>query len=187
MNENSAAEQRFKLPLPPENELAQDAQQAHDSRKARIVQGTPEAADPTPGSAPSADSGAGLTGEASLAARYGVKTGMSRTRKITLGLFGFALLCGVAGYIAYEQANPQIQANVISYNVGDRSVTVTFQVNKAAGQSVECTIEAEDVKGNVIGSANVSVPAGRAQEDMVYTVNTTGTVNTAVVSSCTAS
>lgn len=185
MNENSAAEQRFKLPLPPEDEQVQDAQQAHDARKARIVQGTQEAAESAAGSPAAA--GAELTGEESLAARYGVKSGMSRTRKITLGVFGFALLCGVAGYIAYEQANPQIQANVISYNLGDRSVTVTFQVNKAAGQSVECTIEAEDVKGNVIGSANVSVPAGRAQEDMVYTVNTTGTVNTAVVSSCTAS
>lgn len=181
MNENSAAEQRFKLPLPPEDELLQDVQEAHDARKARIVQGTQEATDSTAGSTPGADA------EASLAERYGVKSGMSRTRKITLGVFGFALLCGVAGYIAYEQANPQIQANVISYNLGDRSVTVTFQVNKAAGQSVECTIEAEDVKGDVIGSANVSVPAGRAQEDMVYTVNTTGTVNTAVVSSCTAS
>jgi Domain of unknown function (DUF4307) len=181
MNENSAAEQRFKLPLPPEDELVHDAQEAHDARKARIVQGTQEAADASSGA------GAELAGEASLAERYGVKSGMSRTRKITLGLFGFALLCGVVGYIAYEQANPQIQANVISYNLGDRSVTVTFQVNKAAGQSVECTIEAEDVQGNVIGSANVSVPAGRAQEDMVYTVNTTGTVNTAVVSSCTAS
>jgi hypothetical protein len=32
----------------------------------------------------------------------------------------------------------------------------------------------------------VSVPSGRAKEDMVYTVNSTGTPNTAVVSSCTA-
>ena len=36
----------------------------------------------------------------------------------------------------------------------------------------------------MIGSANVSVPSGRAEEDMVYTVNTTGTPNTAVVSTC---
>jgi hypothetical protein len=121
-----------------------------------------------------------------FAERYGVKRGMSRTRKITLALVGFAVLCGVVGYIAWNEANPQIQAEVISYSVDGTSINVTFQVNKSADQRVECTIEAEDVKGSVIGSANVVVPSGRAQEDMVYTVNTTGTPNTAVVSSCTA-
>jgi hypothetical protein len=49
---------------------------------------------------------------------------------------------------------------------------------------VECTIQAEDLQGDVIGSVNVSVPGGRADEDEVYTVNTTGTPNTAEVSSC---
>ena len=123
---------------------------------------------------------------AGLAARYGIKQGMSRTRKITLGVVGFAVLCGVAGYIAWNQANPQIQATVISYNVDGNAITVTFEVDKAANQAVECTVQAEDLQGNVIGSANVAVPAGRAKEDMVYTVNSTGTPNTAVVSSCNA-
>jgi hypothetical protein len=121
-----------------------------------------------------------------FAERYGVRGGMSRPRKIALGVFGFALLCGVVGYIAWNQANPQIQATVISYTQNtSSSITVTFEVDKSANQSVECTIQAQDVQGNVIGSANVSVPSGRAKEDMVYTVNTTGTPNTAVVSSCT--
>ncbi|HTJ68663.1 MAG TPA: DUF4307 domain-containing protein [Actinospica sp.] len=121
-----------------------------------------------------------------FAERYGVKRGMSRTRKITLAVFGLALLGGVVGYIAYNQANPQIQATVISYTVDGTSINVTFQVNKSADQRVACTLQAEDVHGSVIGSANVVVPAGRSEEDMVYTVNTTGTPNTAQVSSCTA-
>ncbi|HET9170321.1 MAG TPA: DUF4307 domain-containing protein [Actinospica sp.] len=121
-----------------------------------------------------------------FAERYGVKRGMSRGRKIALGVFGFAVLCGVAGYIAWNEANPQIQATVVSYTVNGTSINVTFQVNKSADQRVECTLEAQDVHGSVIGSANVVVPSGRAEEDMVYTVNTTGTPNTAEVSSCTA-
>jgi hypothetical protein len=121
-----------------------------------------------------------------FAARYGVRRAMSRTRKILLGVFGFVLLCGVVGYIAWEQANPATQATVISYIVNGSSISVTFEVDKAANQSVECTLQAEDLQGNVIGSANVLVPTGRAKEDMVYTVNTTGTPNTAVVSTCTA-
>jgi hypothetical protein len=123
---------------------------------------------------------------AALAERYGIKQGMSRTRKITLAAFGFALLCGVVGVIAYNQANPQIQGTVISYSVDGNAITVTFEVDKSAGQAVECTVQAEDIQGNVIGSANVAVPSGRAKEDMVYTVNSTGTPNTAVVSSCSA-
>jgi hypothetical protein len=124
-----------------------------------------------------------------LAERYGIKPGMSKTRKILLGVFGFALLCGVAGYIAYNEANPQIQASVISYTANGDAITVTFQVDKSASQSVQCTLQAQDFQGNVIGTATVNVPGGpngRAQQDMVYTVNTTGTPNTAIVSDCTA-
>ena len=124
---------------------------------------------------------------ASLAARYGIKPAMSRARKITLGVVGFALLCGVGVYIAWNQAHPQIQGTVISYVDNGQAIVVTFEVDKSASQTVVCTIQAEDIQGNVIGSANVTVPggpSGRAKEDMVDTVNTTGTPNTAVVSSC---
>jgi Domain of unknown function (DUF4307) len=123
-------------------------------------------------------------GDPGFTERYGIRRGMSRTRKIMLGVFGFVVLCGVAGYIAWNEANPQVQASVVSYTVSGSSITVTFEVDKKASQSVECTIQAEDLQGDVIGSANVSVPSGRAEEDMVYTVNTTGTPNTAVVSTC---
>jgi hypothetical protein len=131
---------------------------------------------PIPGLASYSDPG--------FAERYGVRPGMSRTRKIMLGVFGFIVLLAVGGYIAWNEANPAIQATVISYTVSGSSVTVTFEVDKAANQAVECTVQAEDLQGDVIGSANVSVPSGRAEEDMVYTVNTTGTPNTAVVSAC---
>ena len=134
--------------------------------------------------------GAGDTGpgyaDPGFAARYGVKPGMSRVRKITLGVFGLALLGGVVGYIAWNQANPQIQATVISYETNTSSISVTFEVDKSADQSVECTIQAQDVKGAVIGQATVVVPSGRAKQDMSSTVNTTGTPNTAQVSNCTA-
>jgi hypothetical protein len=131
---------------------------------------------PIPGMATYSDPG--------FAERYGVRPGMSRARKIMLGVFGFIVLLAVGGYIAWNEANPAIQATVISYTVSGSSVTVTFEVDKAANQAVECTVQAEDLQGDVIGSANVSVPSGRADEDMVYTVNTTGTPNTAVVSAC---
>jgi hypothetical protein len=160
-----------------ENSSAND--QSVAARAAEPEDDDDEESSPIPGLAPSEDPG--------FAERYGVRRSMSRARKITLGVFGFAVLCSVGGYIAWNEANPQIQATVISYTVSGSAVTVTFEVDKKADQAVECTVQAEDLQGDVIGSANVSVPGGpngRADEDMVYTVNTTGTPNTAVVSSC---
>jgi hypothetical protein len=143
---------------------------------------TPQEQAPTPAPASSERPAA----DQDLAQRYGVKRGMSRGRKITFGVFGFALLCGVAGYIAYNEANPKIQATVLSYVVNGQAINVTFEVDKKGNDRVECTLQAEDIKGDVIGSANVNVPAdGRAKVVLVAQVNTTGTPNTAVVSSCT--
>jgi len=148
---------------------------------------TPDPTDETPTpAASSADEFFTRTGDASMAERYGVKRGMTKGRKITLGVFGLALLCGVAGYIGWNEAHPKIQAIVINYTVENSTITVTFQVNKAASQAVDCTLQAEDTQGNVIGSVNVSVPSGRSQAVEVSAVNTTGTPNTAVVSSCNA-
>ena len=121
---------------------------------------------------------------ADFAARYGVKPGMSRTRKITLGIVGVCLLGGVVGYIAWNQANPSIQATVVSFTTNTDSVTVTFEVDKPSDEMLECTLNAEDVQGNIVGTANVPVSAGRSKEDVQTTVNTTSTPNTVVVSDC---
>lgn len=143
---------------------------------------TPQDEAPTPASPFSEQSAA----DEDLARRYGVKRGMSKGRKIILGVFGFAVLCAVVGYIAYNEANPKIQATVLSYTVNGQAINVTFEVDKKGGDRVECTLQAEDIKGDVIGSANVNVPAdGRGKVVLVAQVNTTGTPNTAVVSSCT--
>jgi hypothetical protein len=121
-----------------------------------------------------------------FAARYGVKPGMSRVRKITLGVVGLCLLGGVVGYIAWNQANPQIQATVISYTTNGDSVQVTFQVNKPASDNLECVLQVVDVQGNVIGSANVPVAPGRSQEDIQSTINTTSPPNSVSVADCVA-
>ena len=121
--------------------------------------------------------------------RYGKQRGgMSRTRKITLGLVGLAILGGVVGYIGWEQANPPIQGTVISYTTTSDGVQITFEVDKSASMTATCVLAVEDYQGNVIGSASVQVPAGRAKSVQVYTVAVTGSgtasVNTALVQSC---
>jgi hypothetical protein len=120
------------------------------------------------------------------AARYGApRRGMSKARKITLALVGLGVLGGVAGYIGWEQANPAIQGTVLSYNINGNSVTTTFEIDKGANQSATCVLAALDINANVIGSATVDVPSGRAKNVMSYTLQATGTINTVEVESCT--
>jgi hypothetical protein len=117
--------------------------------------------------------------------RYGRgRGGMSTFRMVTLGVLGLCILTGIVGYIGWEQANPPIQGTIISYSQAADGVTVTFEVDKAASASASCVLDVEDVNGDVIGTATVQVPSGRAKSVQVYTVATTGTVNTAVVESC---
>lgn len=116
--------------------------------------------------------------------RYAPRRQMSRGRKIGLGIVGLAILGGVVGYIGWEQANPAIQATVVSFIPSVDSVQVVFEVDKAAGKSADCTLEAQDVHGNVIGTATVQIPAGRAKNDVSYDLSTTQTANTVVVGSC---
>ena len=117
--------------------------------------------------------------------RYGkTRAGMSPARMITLCVVGVGILGGIIGYIGWEQAHPPITGTVISYSQGADGVSVTFEVDKAADASATCVLDIEDVQGNVIGTATVDVPSGRAKSVQVYTVATTGSVNTAEVQSC---
>jgi hypothetical protein len=116
--------------------------------------------------------------------RYAPRRQMSRGRKIGLGVVGLAILCGVVGYIGWEQADPPIQGTVVSFIPSADSVQVVFEVDKAAGKTADCTLQAEDVHGNVIGTATVQIPAGRAKNDVSYDLSTTQTANTVEVETC---
>jgi len=120
-----------------------------------------------------------------FASRYGVKSGMSRTRKITLAAAGICVLAGVAGYIGWNEAHPQVQATVISFTTNGDSATVKFEVDKPADEMLECTLEAEDVKGEVIGTVNVPIlDKGTSKLDQQATISATGTPNTVIVANC---
>lgn len=116
--------------------------------------------------------------------RYGERRGMSRGRKIGLGVIGLAVLGGVAGYIGWEQSHPAIQGTVLKFTADTNSVAVTFEVDKAAGKTATCTIQALDTHGSVVGSVAVQVPAGRGTNVMSYTLSTTTEANTVQVASC---
>lgn len=142
-------------------------------------------------SAGSGSSGSNVGGSASLADaalgaqnRYGERRGMSRGRKIGLGVVGLVILGSVAGYIGWEQSHPAIQGTVLKFTADTNSVAVTFEVDKAAGKTATCTLQALDTHGAVVGSVPVQIPAGRGTNVMSYNLSTTSEATTVEVSSC---
>lgn len=116
--------------------------------------------------------------------RYGTRQGMSRGRKIGLGVVGLVILGSVAGYIGWEQSHPAIQGTVLKFTAQTDSVAVTFEVDKAAAKTATCTLQALDTHGAVVGSVAVQIPAGRGTNVMSYTLSTTSEANTVQVASC---
>ena len=117
--------------------------------------------------------------------RYGEKGGMSRPRKVGLGVVGLAVLGGVGGYIAWQLSHPDIQGTVTGFNATTAtSVIVTFEVDKPADKSATCVLVAVDGHGSVVGTASVPILSGRAKNVQTYTLQTTTTANTVTVQTC---
>ena len=117
--------------------------------------------------------------------RYGEKRGMSRPRKVGLGIVGLAILGGVGGYVAWQMSHPAVQGTVTSFNATTAtSVIVTFEVDKPSNKSATCTLVAVDGHGAVVGTASVPILSGRAKNVQTYTLQTTTTANTVEVQTC---
>lgn len=117
--------------------------------------------------------------------RYGEKRGMSRPRKVGLGVVGLAILGGVGGYIAWQMSHPAVQGTVTSFSATTAtSVIVTFEVDKPSDKSATCTLVAVDGHGAVVGTASVPILSGRAKNVQTYTLQTTTTANTVEVQTC---
>jgi multidrug efflux pump subunit AcrA (membrane-fusion protein) len=97
--------------------------------------------------------------------RYGRRRDPARQRRsrwITWALAGVVVLAGVGIAIKlfrqYTLAPYQVTVIRVS-DIDDTGVTVTFEVNKPAGQSASCTVQAHTNKGREVGKAVVEVPA----------------------------
>lgn len=72
------------------------------------------------------------------------------------------VLVAVVGYQRY--GDPAYQAEVITYtDITDDQIVITFQVRLPAGESAVCGVRARSRDGEVVGRAEVAVPAGQEQ------------------------
>jgi uncharacterized protein (DUF58 family) len=122
-----------------------------------------------------------------LAQRYGRRAGLPRGARVTLVLAGLALLvAGVAVVFSWTQAaQPGVTATVTAYQVvSAERVDVRFTVSKDAAAAAVCRVVAKNRYTDVVGSLDVTIPAGRSQTDTSVSVVTTQRAVVGLVDSC---
>mgnify|MGYP001184715300 FL=1 len=69
--------------------------------------------------------------------------------------------------------------------VDERTVTLTFLVTKPVDTIAVCTVQAKDLRKNVVGSATVDIPAANTRTTAhTATIKTTTSAFTALVHDC---
>jgi hypothetical protein len=123
-----------------------------------------------------------------LAQRYGRRRRLSRGGRVALVVAGLALLvAGVAVVFSWVQAaQPGVTATVTAYQVvSAEQVDVRFHVTKDAGTTAVCRVVAKNRYTDIVGSRDVTVPAGRADTDLSVSLVTTERAIVGLVDSCT--
>ena len=125
--------------------------------------------------------------------RYGRRRDPVRLRRrrwVTFVLAGLVVIGGtviaIKLYNQYTVAPYQVTVIDIT-DLGDRAVTVTFDVTTPPGGGATCTVQAHTRDGELVGSAQVSVAPGTAEQTttrVVYTLPTTKRPITGEVPGC---
>ena len=98
-----------------------------------------------------------------LDARYGRRGGSPARARLLAGT-GVAVLVGLVVLLFVWSSGGNVpQATVSGYHVDSPTqTTVDFTVDKAAGARVSCRVEAQDQYTDIVGSVDVTLPAGQA-------------------------
>jgi hypothetical protein len=120
-----------------------------------------------------------------LQQRYGRARRTPVAVLVLLGVVTVAFL-GWVGWAAVQQSSADVRWTTFGYSdVSDTSVTVEFDVFKAPGETVMCTVSALDVTNEVVGRARVEVSDDRQDVHVTYVLPVTHRPTSAQVDSCT--
>lgn len=104
-------------------------------------------------------------------------------------VLGIAVTLAFAGWLGYRElsvAGQRVTAQTLGFEVVDaRSTQIRFEVSKPPEVAVVCTVQAQDIRHAVVGSATVDIPpsAERVTQHEA-TIRTTTPAVAALVHSC---
>lgn len=124
--------------------------------------------------------------------RYGRRRREGRRRRwlpVFLVVAVIAIGVGIAGKLYFQYGKSSYGAEVVSYQISNRSVTVRLNVTKPAGKPATCGITASRQDGSPVGTGLIRVPAGdphASRVSVAYTLPTTGRAYAVEVPTCAA-
>jgi len=119
-----------------------------------------------------------------LAERYGPASRASLPGRLLVVGVSVALLAWVL-WVAFMQSTTALQWRIDSYGEHSAShLVVRFTVTKPADRAVQCTLQAVDATGAIVGQAVVPVPPGQQQAHLSYDLRTLRQASGAQVESC---
>ncbi|GGY91243.1 DUF4307 domain-containing protein [Streptomyces poonensis] len=107
-----------------------------------------------------------------------------RTLKIAGAVLGAALVVLVAWFGYHYVAGSRISAEVIKFELSDRSVEAHLEVRKDADVDGYCTLRSQDETGKEVGRADFRFDGDATRIDEVVTLRTTAPGTTAELMGC---
>jgi ABC-type transporter Mla subunit MlaD len=114
--------------------------------------------------------------------RYGQSPDRTKTIWV-LAVMGLVAVIGFAAWVAFSQE--RLSFEDVGFSVKDQWHTeVTFDVNKDAGETVFCNVQALNQQYGIVGWREIQVPVDRSSVRITTTINTTEEAVTALVHGC---
>ncbi|MEV5430033.1 DUF4307 domain-containing protein [Streptomyces sp. NPDC052701] len=120
------------------------------------------------------------------AGRYGRSSDERADRTLrTVGAVLAVALLALVGWFGYHYVGKnRISAEVISFELGERSVRVHLEVRKDAGADGYCTLRSQAENGAEVGRADFRFEGDATRIDKVVTLRTTSPGTTAQLLGC---
>jgi len=117
-----------------------------------------------------------------MAARYGVKP-TSRLLVVLVALLAIGFTAGVA-WIGWRLATPPVQVKLLTYDIDDARVAVTFEVRRDSLTDTVCVVRGQDVTHADVGYATVTITRGKEYVQPTYPLATRARATTVEVLGC---
>jgi Domain of unknown function (DUF4307) len=107
--------------------------------------------------------------------------------KVAYAVIGVLVAICAAGWaiiVGFSEGRPGVTPEVISFQLGDRSARVHYQISKPKGDDVRCALVAYDTHHAELGRAEVRVAPGTGSVERRQVLPTSARATSVTVTDC---